>query len=84
MIRVLNVEYKVEFNADISPEFTRDVVLKGTDGRIQKAPLVPKERSVRFAGPFPEKMSREAGASRPGSQAGAWEPARKQQRGIIP
>jgi uncharacterized protein YfaS (alpha-2-macroglobulin family) len=47
--------FRLEFNANLAPEFTGDVVLKGTDGSSRKAPLDPKERSVRFEGPFPEK-----------------------------
>jgi uncharacterized protein YfaS (alpha-2-macroglobulin family) len=47
--------FRLEFNADLAAEFSGDVVLKGSDGSIQKKPLDIKERSVRFEGPFPEK-----------------------------
>ena len=44
----------LEFNAPLDPDFSGDVVLKGPDGRIQKAPLSRSAGQVRFNGPFPE------------------------------
>jgi alpha-2-macroglobulin len=46
--------FSLEFNAPLDPDFSGDVVLKGPDGHIQKAPLSRSAGQVRFNGPFPE------------------------------
>ncbi len=48
--------FRLEFNADVAPTCSGDVLLKGSDGSVRKAPLNPQERSVTFNGPFPEKF----------------------------
>ncbi len=46
--------FSLEFNAPLDPDFSGEVVLKGPDGSVQKAPLSRSAGQVRFNGPFPE------------------------------
>ena len=47
--------FSLDFNASLAPECTGDVLLKGSDGSVQKVSLNPQEREIRFNGPFLEK-----------------------------
>ena len=45
----------LEFNAPLDPELSGEVLLKGSDGSVQKVPLSGSSGQILFNGPFPEK-----------------------------